>query len=154
MFSTPVHFLLQIGMVLANLTKWATGNFLKCTILLPAILAFVFIISSTLNSKSESHWVVSDSLWPHGLYSLWNSPGQNTVPFPGHLPNPGIEPRSPALQADSLPAEPPGKPTLKGVNYNLARVSTTNWHLPSTSIGLKHVLLIFDNPERSSGWRA
>ena len=31
-------------------------------------------------------------------------------PLPGHLPNPGIEPRSPALQADSLPAEPPGKP--------------------------------------------
>ena len=29
-------------------------------------------------------------------------------PFPsqGDLPNPGIEPRSPALQADSLPAEP------------------------------------------------
>ena len=29
---------------------------------------------------------------------------------PGNLPNPGIEPRSPTLQADSLPAEPPGKP--------------------------------------------
>ena len=27
--------------------------------------------------ESESHSVVSDSLWPHGLYSLWNSPGQN-----------------------------------------------------------------------------
>ena len=27
---------------------------------------------------SESCSVVSDSLWPHGLYSLWNSPGQNT----------------------------------------------------------------------------
>ena len=27
---------------------------------------------------------------------------------PGNLPNPGIEPRSPALQADSLPAELPG----------------------------------------------
>ena len=26
--------------------------------------------------------------------------------------NPGIEPRSPALQADSLPSEPPGKPTM------------------------------------------
>jgi len=26
------------------------------------------------------------------------------------LPDPGIEPRSPALQADSLPFEPPGKP--------------------------------------------
>ena len=30
-------------------------------------------------------------------------------PSPGDLPNPGIEPRSPALQADSLPSEPPGK---------------------------------------------
>ena len=28
--------------------------------------------------SSESHSVVSDSLRPHGLYSPWNSPGQNT----------------------------------------------------------------------------
>ena len=27
---------------------------------------------------SESHSVMSDSLWPHGLYNPWNSPGQNT----------------------------------------------------------------------------
>ena len=33
-----------------------------------------------------------------------------TFPSPGDLPNPGIEPGSPALQADSLPSEPPGKP--------------------------------------------
>ena len=33
----------------------------------------------------------------------------------GDLPNPGIEPRSPALQADSLPAEPKGKPKNTGV---------------------------------------
>ena len=32
-------------------------------------------------------------------------------PFPGGFPNPGIKPRSPALQADSLPAEPQGKPS-------------------------------------------
>ena len=31
-------------------------------------------------------------------------------PPPGDLPNPGIKPRSPALQADSLPSEPPWKP--------------------------------------------
>ena len=31
-------------------------------------------------------------------------------PSPGDLPNPGIKPRSHALQADSLPSEPPGKP--------------------------------------------
>ena len=29
---------------------------------------------------------------------------------PGDLPNPGIKPGSPALQADALPSEPPGKP--------------------------------------------
>ena len=33
-------------------------------------------------------------------------------PPPRDLPNPGIEPRSPALQVDSLPSEPPEKPTL------------------------------------------
>ena len=33
---------------------------------------------------------------------------------PGDLPNPGIEPRSHALQADSSPAEPPGRPLLQG----------------------------------------
>jgi len=32
------------------------------------------------------------------------------LPSQGDLPNPGIKPRSPALQADSLPTEPPGKP--------------------------------------------
>ena len=36
-------------------------------------------------------------------------------PSPGDLPNPGIKPRSPALQMDSLPAEPQGKPKNTGV---------------------------------------
>ena len=36
-------------------------------------------------------------------------------PSPEDLPNPGIEPRSPALQADSLPSKPPGKPKNTGV---------------------------------------
>ena len=34
--------------------------------------------SPALQSESESHSVVSDSLRPHALYSPWNSPGQNT----------------------------------------------------------------------------
>ena len=37
------------------------------------------------------------------------------LPSPGDLPNPGIELRSPALQADSLPAEPEGKRKNTGV---------------------------------------
>ena len=47
-------------------------------------------------------------------------PGQNTgvgslIPSPGDLPSPGIEPRSPALQVDALPAEPQGKPKNTGL---------------------------------------
>jgi len=37
-------------------------------------------------------------------------------PSPGDLPNPGIELRSPTLQAYSLPAEPQGKPKNTGVS--------------------------------------
>ena len=36
-------------------------------------------------------------------------------PPPRHLPKPGMELRSPSLQADSLPSEPPGKPKNTGV---------------------------------------
>ena len=45
---------------------------------------------------------MSNCLRPQGLHRPWNPPGHS----PGDLPNPGIEPRSPTLLADSLPAEP------------------------------------------------
>ena len=35
-------------------------------------------------------------------------------PSPGDLPDPGIKPGSPALQADALPSEPPGKLIREG----------------------------------------
>ena len=38
-------------------------------------------------------------------------------PSPGDLPDPRIEPRSPALQADALPSEPPGKQILYQLSY-------------------------------------
>ena len=76
--------------------------------------------NAKVKSESESRSVVSDSLWSRGLYSPWNSPGQNTgvgsrCLLQGNLLNPGIEPTSPTLQADSLPAEPPGKPKNTGM---------------------------------------
>ena len=75
---------------------------------------------------SESCSVVSDSLRPHGLYSPWNSPGQNIgvgslFPSPGDRPEPGIELGSPALQADSLPAELPGKSQRQSKYYRFAK---------------------------------
>ena len=55
-------------------------------------------------------------------------------PSPGDLPNPGMKPKSPALQADSLLAEPQGKPKNTGVGslYLLQWIFPTqesNWGL-------------------------
>ena len=70
-----------------------------------------------------SHSVVPDSLRLYGLKPArllcpWGFSRQEycsglPCPPPRELPNPGIKPRSSALQADSLPAEPQGKP-LRG----------------------------------------
>ena len=62
------------------------------------------------------------TLWPHGLeptrfFCTWDFPGQNTgagchFPFLGDLPDPGIEPESPTLQADSLSWNHQGRPVM------------------------------------------
>ena len=87
------------------------------------IIQVVFYMNANFLSsycESESRSVVSDSLRLHGLQPTrllcpWGFSRQEywcelPCPSPGNLPNAGIKPRSPALQADSLPAELPGKP--------------------------------------------
>ena len=66
--------------------------------------------------------IMSDFLWCHRHRFLcpWGFSRQDywtglPYPPPGDLPNPGIKPRSPALQEDSLPSEPPGKPKNTGI---------------------------------------
>ena len=76
---------------------------------------------NVLESESESRSVLSDSLWPYGLYSPWNSLGQNTGVgslslLQGIFPTPWVKPKSPPLQTDSLPAKPQGKPKNTGVD--------------------------------------
>ena len=59
----------------------------------------------SMGFSRQEYW----SGWPRPPWAGWG----------GCLPNPGIEPGSPALQADSLPSEPPGKPLeLEGSVYN------------------------------------
>ena len=48
--------------------------------------------------------------------------GIHSLLSPGDFPNPGIEPVSLALQADSLPSEPPGKPLTKRTTKKIATV--------------------------------
>ena len=74
---------------------------------------------------SRHHSVLSNSLRLYGLKPTrllcpWGFSRQEywsglPCPPPGELSNPGIEPRSSALQADSLPTEPPRKPKNTGV---------------------------------------
>ena len=68
-----------------------------------------------------SHSVVSDSVTPstvaHQAPLSMDFPGKNTgvgchFLLQGNLSHLGIEPRSPALQEDSIPPEPPGKPPI------------------------------------------
>ena len=57
-----------------------------------------------------------------------------SCPPPGDLPDPGIEPESPAapeLQVDSLPTEPPGKP----INKSVAMLSGTPVGTNSQRVG-------------------
>ena len=128
------------------------------------------------SEESESLSVISDCLQAHGLYSPWNSSGQNTgelgshsllqglfptqgsnpgllhcrwifyhrstreaqeywsgqpIPSPVDLPDPGIEPKSPALQADFSSAELPMKPMINLENVLKSRDITlpTNFNL-------------------------
>ena len=67
--------------------------------------------------KSLSHvwllatlWTVAHQAPPSMGFSRQEYWSGLPFPSPGDLPDPGIEPRSPSLQADALTSEPPGKP--------------------------------------------
>ena len=70
--------------------------------------------SSPPGFSRQEYWSGLPFPSPHGLYSPWTSRPEYwsgwPFPSPGDLPNPGFEPRPPALQEDSLPAELSGKP--------------------------------------------
>ena len=79
--------------------------------------------------KSLSHvrlfvtpWTVAYQAPPSMRFSRQECWSDLPFPSPGDFPYPGIEPWSPALQADALPSEPPGKPMI------IKRGSTDTWN--------------------------
>ena len=63
---------------------WSPTELVTCDSVFLGPLPKNCLVCCPFESESESRSVVSDSLWPHGLYSPWNSPGQNTgmIAFP------------------------------------------------------------------------
>ena len=77
----------------------------------------VIDIDMTLTLESLSHvqlfvtpWTVAYQVPPSMEFSRQEYWSGLPLPSPGNLPNPGIEPGYPALQADALLSEPRGKP--------------------------------------------
>ena len=60
----------------------------------------------------ETPWTVAYQASPSMGFSKQEYSSGLPLPSPGDLPDPGIEPRSPALEADALTSEPPGKSPL------------------------------------------
>ena len=85
------------------------------TIFLPKLV--FYFLSDKVKVKSLSHvqlfvtpWTVAYEAPPSMGFSRQEYWSGLPFPSPGDLPNSGIEPRSPAFQADALTSEPPGKP--------------------------------------------
>ena len=57
-------------------------------------------------------WTVAHQAPPSMEFSRQEYWSGVPFPSPGDLPDPGIKPRSPALQADAFWSEPPGNPTI------------------------------------------
>jgi len=98
----------------------------------PGLLIFSCVLDST-----ESHSVVSNSLQSQGIvHGILQARILEMVAvfFSRDLPNPGIEPRSPALQVDSLPAEPQEEPQIL-----------------SNSVGVSCPSVVFKNPFEAWG---
>ena len=87
---------------------------LQCCVSFRYVCVLVAQSSLTLcDPWTVAHWAPLSMEFSRQEY--WSG-----LPFPppGYLPNLGIEPRSPTLQADSLPFEPSGKPSSRYI-YNI-----------------------------------
>ena len=123
-------FMLRYVPCIPNMLKffhkcWILSNAFSASIDYGFIFHFDDVVSEWVKSLScvrlfVTPWTVAHQAPPSMGFSrqeYWSG-----LPFPslGDLPNPGIKPRSPALQADALTSEPPGYP-LDIVVYH------TNW---------------------------
>ena len=93
--------------------------------ILDFLALFLVLVKSLSRVRlSATPWTVAYQAPPSMEFSRQEYWSGLPFPSPGYLPDPGIEPGSPTLQADALSSEPPGKPFLVLVctNYRLLDV--------------------------------
>ena len=89
---------------------WTHDSYASCSAIWEALWCLCMYVSSSVVSDSATAWTVAHQAPPSMEFSRQEYWRGLPFPFLGDLPKPGTEPRSPALQADSLPSELPGKP--------------------------------------------
>ena len=106
------------------------------------------LVAQSCPPIARGDWVLSVFTPSHGV--AWTVAGQAPVsmkfsrqecrsglpfPFPGDLPSPRIEPRFPAMQADSLPSEPPEKPQVNKTSI----IPSSTAHNSTSTVYIKMV---------------
>ena len=111
-------------------------------------ISFIWNLNFSLGLSYTERWTLLSPVWlfatpwtvqymEFSSLEYWSG---KPFPSPGDLLNPGIKPRSPTLQADSLPLVPPGNP---GTSSHLAKIL----HLPSSlEIGASLIAQLVKNP--------
>ena len=110
LFRIPVGFYIVLGKLILKLMRKAKDIFEEKEWLVKLTLCLVAQSCPTL-------WDPIDCSSPgssvHGFSQARILKWVGMRPLPGDFPNPGIEPRFPSLQTDSLLSEPPGKPRVQ-----------------------------------------
>ena len=112
----PVHHQLQeITQLMYMESVMPSNSLILCRplLLLPSIFPSI---------RAFSNEAALPFSWPKYWSFSFNIP-------PGKLPNPGIEPRSSTLQADALPSEPPGNPSIHTKKGYFPITGITNYWL-------------------------
>ena len=107
----------------------------------PSLPLSLVCVSCLVVSDSATPWTVADQAPLSMGFSRQEYWSGLPFPSPGNLLDPGIEPGSPALQADSLPSEPAGKRTKVKVKVvqscqTLRPHGFSPWSSPGQNIGV------------------
>ena len=149
------------GILKARLLEWETFPFVRgssqpreWTQVSPHCRGILYQLSHKVKVKSlgRVQLFVTHQAPPSMGFSRQEYWSGLPFPSPGDLPDPGIKPRSPALQADALTSAPPGKPQGKPKNTRVGTLIPSPGDLPNPGIELRSPALQVDSfPTTLSG---